>query len=90
MARPGHHRLNIEYPKDALRLLTLYCNNGVGGLTPTEIMRRLLAEFLHQVQGSLHEGATVQQCNTAIPLTVELVRARLERREPIIQDSPNG
>jgi hypothetical protein len=79
MPRPGYHRLNIEYPRDALRLLTLYCSNGIGGLTPTTIMRMLLDEFNRQIATTLHEGATLRDVNTAIPLAVEIVKAKLER-----------
>jgi hypothetical protein len=79
MARSGYRRLNIEYEADALRILDLYCANGIGGLTPTAIMRSLLREFIRQISTHLSEGATTQVIDAAIPIVVENVRARLER-----------
>ena len=90
MARPGYHRLNVEYRREDLRALTLYCSAGVGGITPTAIMRMLLTEFLSQVSNEMLQGANLQTVNAVVPLAVELVRAKLERGPSVPSTSGTG
>lgn len=80
MAQSNMKRLNVEYPREALRDLELYCNNGFG-VSPTGIMRALLAEFLAQIGSKLHEGARPPEVAEAIPIVVTNVRQRLERTD---------